>query len=389
MKPTGKTNTFATGLAMFSMFFGAGNVVFPLALGQVAQSQNFFVILGLLITAVGVPFLGLMSMTLFDGNYKHFFERVGKTPGFLVTLLLMLLVGPFGAIPRCIALSFSTIKHYVPFLSLPLFSFLSCVLIYLLSFRKSSLLDILGYFLTPILLGSLFLIVILGFFDATEAPISSHSPSWVFLTGLKEGYKTMDLIGAFFFSSVVLICLKKDLPSSEEHNHKKLIFLTLKAGIIGMGLLCLTYIGFSYVSSYNSALLESVPKDELLGVLANHLMGSYGGIVTSIAVALACLTTAIALSVVFAEFLNTTLCKEKVGYQTSLLITLAISCLISTMNFMGIDAFLSPILNICYPALIILSLLNMAHKLRHWQQAKLPFFLTIIATIVGYWVIEL
>src|SRR3984957_3942591 len=95
-----KSATIATGLAMFSMFFGAGNVVFPLALGKIAQDQNVFAILGMLITAVGVPFLGLVAMTLFNGNYIHFFERLGKVPGFLVVTAMLGLIGPFGAIPR-------------------------------------------------------------------------------------------------------------------------------------------------------------------------------------------------------------------------------------------------------------------------------------------------
>jgi len=121
MKPKIQSNTLSTGLAMFSMFFGAGNVVFPLAMGQYAQDKNFFAILGLLITAVGVPFLGLMSMTLFDGDYRKFFGRIGKIPGFIIALAIMALIGPFGAMPRVIALSYSTAKNFFPKHYTPLF----------------------------------------------------------------------------------------------------------------------------------------------------------------------------------------------------------------------------------------------------------------------------
>jgi len=99
MEVKSRTTVWATGFAMFSMFFGAGNVVFPLELGLGAQSQNIWAIAGLLITAVGVPFIGLISMTLFNGNYHHFFERIGKVPGFIVAALIMGLIGPFGALP--------------------------------------------------------------------------------------------------------------------------------------------------------------------------------------------------------------------------------------------------------------------------------------------------
>src|SRR5688572_6620310 len=122
MQNSARSNTIATGLAMFSMFFGAGNVVFPLAIGQYAQDKNIFAIIGLLITAVGVPFLGLISMTLFDGDYRRFFARMGKIPGFLSALVIMGLIGPFGALPRCIALSYSTVSTYIPGVSLSLFS---------------------------------------------------------------------------------------------------------------------------------------------------------------------------------------------------------------------------------------------------------------------------
>src|SRR5665647_1655937 len=103
MPQANKSPIIATGLAMFSMFFGAGNVVFPLALGQIAQDKNFFAILGMLVTAVGVPFAGLIAMTLFNGDYRKFFARMGAVPGFIVVAIIMGLIGPFGAIPRCIA----------------------------------------------------------------------------------------------------------------------------------------------------------------------------------------------------------------------------------------------------------------------------------------------
>ena len=90
----------STGFAMFSMFFGAGNVVFPLDLGRTAGHMNFYAIAGLLITAVGVPFTGLLTMFLFEGNYTKFFERIGKVPGFVLAAFIMALIGPFYAMPR-------------------------------------------------------------------------------------------------------------------------------------------------------------------------------------------------------------------------------------------------------------------------------------------------
>lgn len=379
-----QSNTIATGLALFSMFFGAGNVVFPLAIGQWAQDFNIYAILGLLITAVGVPILGVMTMTLYNGNYKHFFERIGTVPGFLLTIGIMGLIGPFGAIPRCIALSYSTINLSLPSLDPIVFSIVSCVVIYLFTFRKTTILDILGYVLTPFLLLSLTVIIVKGFISSPSAPISEHTELATFLHGFKSGYQTLDLIGAFFFSSVVLACLEKDVDPSDNKKYGRLIYLTLKAGCIAGFLLGFIYVGFSYVGAFNSHSIEGVPADQLIAVIANHVLGPYGGIVASIAVVLACLTTAIALCAVFAEFIHFDVAKGKVGYQTSLIITLILSFAISTLNFTKIAAFLLPILQICYPALIALTVLNLLHKLYHFQPVKVPVLIVFILSVIGF-----
>jgi len=381
-----KSNTVATGLAMFSMFFGAGNLVFPLALGQYAQNHTFYAILGLLITAVGFPFLGLIAMTLFDGDYKKFFEKLGSLPGFLVTVVIMGLLGPFGAIPRCVAFSFSTIKLYLPGISLPLFSFLSCLIIFAFTYKKNSIVDVLGKILTPILLISLLIIIGKGLYTSPATPIAAHSDWKIFVHGLNEGYQTMDLIGAFFFSAVALACLRKDIDTSNASNYKKLAIQSFKASAIGAFLLSIIYIGFSFVSAYHSEHLSGMPADELAGMIAMHVLGPYAGIVACMAVALACLTTAIALVVVFADFINQDITNGKVSYEAGLVITLVITFFVAIMNFTSIAAFLSPILQITYPALIMLTILNIIDKLYGVNSIKLPVLIVFVATLINYFI---
>ena len=223
------SDTITTGLAMFSMLFGAGNIVFALAIGQYAQDKNLFAILGLLITAVGVPFLGLIAMTLFGGDYKSFFDRIGKVPGFLVATVIMGLIGPLGATPRCIALSFATAKMYMPDVSLPLFSAGACLFIFAFTIRRSSILELLGYVLTPLKLGSLLFIIVKGFFSSPAMPLANHTDLTVFIRGLMDGYQTMDLLATFFFCSVVIDCLKKNINVADPRNYRRLLNVTLKA----------------------------------------------------------------------------------------------------------------------------------------------------------------
>ena len=167
-------------------------------------------------------------------------------------------------------------------------------------------------------------------------------------------------------------------------NYRRLIFLTVKAGCIAAFLLGVIYVGFSYIAAFNSAQLEGISKDELLGYIALDVLGPYGGIAASAAVALACLTTAIALAVVFAEFIERDVCQNKINYQTALISTLAVSFAISTLNFTGIAKFLQPILQVCYPALILLCVLNLAHKLYHFQPVKIPVLIVFLLSLAGH-----
>jgi LIVCS family branched-chain amino acid:cation transporter len=204
-----------------------------------------------------------------------------------------------------------------------------------------------------------------------------------FLLGLQEGYSTMDLPGALFFSSVVLNCLESDVTKrTDKHNYKNLVFMTLKASVIGATLLSLVYIGFSYIAAFNSDILKDTPTDQLLGAVALHIMGPYAGIVAIVAVALACLTTAIALCAVFAEFLADSI--PKLTYRPSLIITLVLTFLVSTLSFQGIAAFLTPILIVVYPALIVLAGANLLFKLHHFKPVVIPFTVTLVISLVAY-----
>lgn len=379
-------NTIATGLAMFSMLFGAGNIVFALAIGQYAQDKNLFAILGLLITAVGVPFLGLIAMTLFGGDYKSFFDRIGKAPGFLVATIIMGLIGPLGATPRCIALSFATAKMYLPGISLPLFSLGACLFIFAFTIRRTSILDLLGYVLTPLKLGSLLFIIVKGFFSSPAMPVGNHTELTVFFKGLMDGYQTMDLLGAFFFCSVVLDCLKKNIDVSNPKNYRRLLGVTLKASCIGAGLLAFIYIGFSYVAAMQSGTLAAVKPEELISQIAVQVLGPYAGLFVCFTVTIACLTTAIALTTVFAEFIHKDVFSNKISYPVALVGSILVTFAVSTLNFTGIMTLLAPVLQLCYPALIVLSVVNILYKLYQFQPVKVPVLVAFAISVIAYFV---
>lgn len=383
-----KASVWSTGLAMFAMFFGAGNIVFPLVVGQFTQDKNLYGSLGMTITAVLVPLLGLLAMMLFEGDYLSFFRRIGKIPGFILTLLILCLIGPFGGIPRCITISYSTLSAFglntVPYLTLFTFSLFSCALIFLFTIRRTKLLSLLGFVLTPLLLFSLGLIMVKGFFSAPEAQASLHSRWTMFSHGFLEGYNTMDLLASFFFSSVVLICLRQGGVKVSFKDNPRILKMALWASLVAAILLGIVYFSFSFLAAHHSAALTHVAPHQMLGTLAYLHLGPSAGLIAGSAVAFACLTTEIALTAISAEFLKTTLLKNKISYPVALLTILGFSFAFSTLQFEGITTFLVPILQVCYPALIVLSLLNIAHKMFNFKPIKLFFYSTFLTSLICY-----
>ncbi|MDN3504138.1 MAG: branched-chain amino acid transport system II carrier protein [Rhabdochlamydiaceae bacterium] len=375
-----KNRWVSNGLAMFSMFFGAGNVIFPLMVGYTVKGGVGFALLGLIITAVIVPFSGLIATTLFEGNYLSFFNRLGKVPGAFVTILVLALIGPFGGIPRCITLTYSTLSVYFTSLHLVWFTVIATGVIFLFCFKRNRILDLLGLVLTPVLIVFLLVIVIKGFIsgDWNQPDVMDRYDSFIY--GLQEGYFTMDLLAAFFFSSIICERLKEDRV--DKVTHKSLIRHLLKASSVGALLLGLSYIGFATVASLYSDSLASVPSDHLLGAIGHVVLGPYAGFVVCIAVALSCLTTAIALTLVSSEFLQNSIFRGKLPYIWNLVVVLVLTALVSMLEFSGIVKLLAPILNVAYPSFLLLSVLNILYKLFKFKPVKTPVLILFVVTFI-------
>jgi LIVCS family branched-chain amino acid:cation transporter len=376
------------GLAMFSMFFGAGNIIYPLAIGQFAGDKNFFAIIGLLLTAALMPIAGVIAMILYEGKTKEFFGRIGRIPGFLLALIMITLLGPLGSTPRCIMLSYTTLKSTFLPISPILFSAMACVLIFVFTIRKNYILTLLGWVLTPVLLASLATIIIAGIIMAPEAPHVVTSNFDMFMHGLQEGYNTMDLLAAFFFSSTILHLLRERTKASQEGNQPSSQLKTLfTASVVGVSLLSLVYIGFSYLASFYSETLQSQGKDALLSEITFRIAGPYAGFLVCVTIAFACFTTAIALISSFTDFIQKEVFKEKIPYGWILFGALLITFFVSTFEFNGISAFLWPILQVCYPGLIVLTFLNLFCHLKKMIKIKVPVIMTFAISSIFYFVL--
>lgn len=386
MKRWIKSGTLATGLAMFAMFFGAGNIVFPLKLGQFAGSQNTYAVLGMLLTAVVMPIIGLISMILFQSNYQAFFYRLGKLPGTVLILLSLILLGPLFGIPRCITLTYGIFDYVFGDISLFWFSALSCIVIFLCAVSKNWLIDIIAYLLTPILLLFLGILIVKGVINSPATPTATELSHFrIFLHGLVEGYNTLDVLAALFFSTLILMHIHKSIPPPLQSNRRYVVKKVLQASFIGGGLLALVYLGMSYTTAFQSQhpALTAVSDDHLIAAVALSLLGDHAGIVAGFAVALACLTTAISLTVIFTEFIREhVVIKNKNTYLPVLIFTLLLSFSFSLLGFSGIVKTVVPIIVLVYPVYIGLAICNLAYQLTGFSWVKLPTLVILLVTAV-------
>ncbi len=382
MKTKLRSPSLLAGLAMFKMFFGAGNIVFSLAIGQFSKDMNVWALLGLLITAVIIPFIGVIAISLYKGDYRSFFERVGKVPGFLIALFILAMIGPFGAIPRCLTLSHSTLKMLIPDLSLGIFALLACGFIFLCTVKKNRLMQILGYVFAPALLILIAMIVTKGLWQAPPIQHSDLTRGAAFTYGLLEGYNTLDLLPAFFFSSIIVSLLQKKHPEhfEGEGSERRIFKIMLKASAVGAFLIGAIYVGFSFLAAHYQESLIGVAPEVFFSNLAWTIIGPWGGAFTCISVLVSCVATSIALTAVFADFVHKEVFKEKYDYRIWLLFTLAIAFSFCFIGFSGIVKMLAPILQVCYPALLMLTMMNIFHKIFHFNRGVT---IAVPATLIG------
>jgi LIVCS family branched-chain amino acid:cation transporter len=373
-----QSGVIVAGLALFSMFFGAGDLIWPLILGGQVGDRSLSATLGLLISGVSLPLLGLMAMMLFSGDTRAFFSKAGRWPGIILLFVIQAILGPLGSLPRLITLCHASLHPYMPdFITLPIFSVLAVALIFALTLKRHRLIDIVGVVLGPLLLICLGAILVCGFIHHPEAAASSLSNPQAFQSGLNVGYNTLDLIASFIFAPLVLTYFQAE---DKKSRIKKMV----KASLIAAGLLAAMYIGLTYVASYYTSHLPLHAPEERLGAISLHLLGPVGAFFSCMAIALSCLTTAIPIAAISASYIHEDLMRKKGSLALATCLSLGIAMIIANLGFMGIAALLSPILQILCPGLILLSIFNILHQLYAIKMRKMPVYAAFAIATVGY-----
>jgi branched-chain amino acid:cation transporter, LIVCS family len=374
----------STGLAIFSMFFGAGNLMYPIRVGQISGSQNPWGIAGFLITTVLLPLAGLIVIILFQGDYSEFFNRLGRVPGFVLMFFCTAVVGPLIAMPRIVTLSYTMISPFIPGISLITFSISFLLLTFFATYKESRIVDFLGYVISPLLLISLVIIIVRGYLTGTTVTTTEQNALEMFWHNLKFGYQTLDLLGGIFFSSFVISILQKNYSVPGKTDFKKLALLSIKAGSLGVSLLGLVYIGMSHLGVYFGHGLENINEGELFSAISFRVLGSHGAAIISIAVLMACFSTSIALTGVYAEYLSNHLFKNKINYITAAILTLLLTFIPSNFGLSAVLKFSAPLIYVTYPTVIVLTLLNIAYKMFDFKPVKLPVLITLIISLISY-----
>lgn len=366
-----------TGLALFAMFFGAGNILFPLYLGANAGQNIGVTTLGFLIAGVGVPFLGLIAASLFDGNYHAFFARLGKIPGFVMITFLIIIIGPLGALPRTEVTTFHALQPYLPeFLNNnAVFSFIYCSLVFLLAYREAKIVDILGLVLSPVKIISFTALIILGFIYAEPSLPSPLSTLEAFDKAILNGYNTMDLLGAIFFCAVAFKAIKLATKNNPSLNPTT---MTIKSSIIGASITGIVYIGFMWIAYSHAAHLQGLAEEQMISAISRVILGKFGGLFVCVSVSFACIATALALSDVCTLYLHEEVFKKRISKITCLSLVIFITYLMTNIGFQGILTFTVPVLHIVYPALLVLCIFNILYKWKGIKTVKLPVLLTIL-----------
>jgi LIVCS family branched-chain amino acid:cation transporter len=344
---------FITGFALFSLFFGAGNLILPPFLGFKAGDAWFMVTLGFVITAVIIPILGILAHARLQGTMYDFAKKVSPLFSLIYCLIIYVISITLPA-PRTASVTHE--MAIAPFFeSSPLLtSGVYFSLVFVFAMNRTKILDVLGKFLTPIIIMILLAIIGIAIFNSPEVSNTTlfNAP---LVDGILEGYQTFDAIGAIVVGAVLVISLNYDhsLSFDDKKNRIK------KSGFVaGIGLFFI-YAGLILIGSlYNSTFNEKATRAEVLIGLSSKTLGDLGTTFLSVLIALACFTTAVGIITGTADYFKGLFKNSQSSYTLTALISCVLGVIVGSYNVGFIIDIALPVLMFIYPITIILILLN-------------------------------
>lgn len=340
------------GFALFAMFFGAGNLLLPPFIGiQVGQYYGL-AIFAFALTGILLPFLGVLSIISSGDNIQDLGQRVHKSIPPVLGTVIMLSIGPLIAIPRTAATTYEVgILPNAPDFSPWIASILFFVITFALSISSSKVVDIIGNFLTPVLLLVLFVLIVMGLVNPVENVASPLDSSQSFTLGFIEGYQTLDVLASLIFAGIVISAAKRKGYISTQAKTSVVIY----SGVLAALCLLFIYGGLVYLGSSSGINDMDIKRSSLLLAISDNLLAQYGTLAIAICITFACLTTAIALTSAFGSFFNK-LSGGKLSYKLLVSVCCIASCVFSIAGVDDIITYAYPFLAFVYPITITLVL---------------------------------
>ena len=378
-----KPSLWAVGLMLFALFFGAGNLIFPAFLGQQAGSNWLSAMSGFLLTGAGLPLLGVIAIG-YSGSrdVQDLASRVTPWYGVAFAAVLYLAIGPLFATPRTATVTFEI--GVTPFIgpehktvALAIFSAFFFGVTYWLSISPGKLVDRIGKVLTPALLATIAVLVgyaafnPMGELQAAQGGFADKP----FVTGVLEGYQTMDALASLVFAIIVIDAAR----ALGVRNRAQLLATTTVAGAVAAACLAVVYLLIGYMGATSVAGLGLQENGAaVLSKTAQHYFGMGGNVLLSAIVFLACLSTAVGLIISCSEYFNRLL--PAISYKTFVVIFTLVSMAFDNKGLSGIISISVPVLMLLYPLTVVIILLAF---LNNWfGGSRVVYVCTIFATLV-------
>ena len=349
-----KKNIIVLGFALFAMFFGAGNLIFPPYLGLTTGEKWFSGFLCFMVVDAGRAVLALLAVFRSGNKPSDLFNKLGKPSAMLLTAIITLCIGPLVSIPRTAATTFElAVQPLLPDCSSWVSAAVFFLVVGLLCIHPTKIVDIVGKILSPLMLVALAIMIFKGIFSPIKIVDIGVTTQTALKDGLAAGYQTMDMMGAVLFSTVVLT----DITAKGYSRGHRLQAVGLSGCVAALGLFAvyggLTFLGASAAGTISPDLGQS----GVLLALINSLLGENGIFLLGIIVAAACLTTAIGLVSASAESFCA-LSGGKLSYRPLVIVICVISFVISNAGLSAIIALAAPVLELIYPVLVSVVILS-------------------------------
>ncbi len=364
------------GFALFAMFFGAGNLLLPPLIGLSSGSQWDSAILGFGLTGILLPFLGVLAVINSGETFNDLGNRSHPYIATILGIMIMLGIGPLIAIPRTAATTFEVgLLPTFPNLSPIWGSVLFFAITFTLSIRPSKVVDVIGNFLTPVLLILLLGLILMGIWHPISSDFATKIvKSEAFKIGFMEGYQTLDVLASVIFTGIIISAAK--MKGYEKLKDKNKIVTS--AGLLAAIFLFLIYGGLVLLGATSGfPLTDEVKRAELLLYISHQIFGRYGTTAISLSIALACLTTAIALTCAVGTFFSK-LSGGRVSYQWIVTICCILSGVLAITGVEYIIQVAYPFLAFIYPIVITLVLYVLVFG--RILSTNLPFIGAMIGT---------